>query len=183
MSSSEAPSGVWGFKTEKMEQNEEIEMQLWEYLDGTCSIDDMPRIAVLIERDPVWKAKYEELSAFHSSMGRNLDFEQPSLRFTQNVMDAVAATHVAPATKKYINKGIIRGIAALFIGMITAALGYAFANAGNGAASKNSLPKLNLGDLSGVFNSGTMMMIIAVNIVIGLVFLDSLLRRKRTQLS
>ena len=161
-----------------MEQNEEIEMQLWEYLDGTCSIDDMPRISILIERDPLWKAKYAELSALHNSISNSLELEQPSMRFTQNVMDVVAATHVAPATKKYINKGIIRGIAALFIGMLTAILGYAIANTGDGATSKIALPKLNIGNMSGIFTSGTMMMIIAVNIVIGLVFLDSLLRRK-----
>ena len=162
-----------------MGQNEEdIEMQLWEYLDGTCSMDDMPRISILIERDPLWKAKYAELSTLHTSIGNTLELEQPSMRFTQNVMDVVAATHVAPATKKYINKGIIRGIAALFIGMIGTILGYAFAHPGNGTAVKNILPKLNLGNINNIFSSGTMLVIIAVNIVIGLVFLDSLLRRK-----
>ncbi len=166
-----------------MEQNEEIEMQLWDYIDGICSIDDMPRISILIERDPAWKAKYAELSALHTSIGSSLELEQPSMRFTQNVMDVVAATHVAPASKKYINKGIIRGIAALFIGMLTTALGYAIAHVDNNTTSKIALPKLNLGGISNIFNSGTMLMIIAVNIVIGLVFLDSLLRRKRAHIS
>ena len=161
-----------------MEQNEEIEMQLWEYIDGSCPINDMQRISILIERDALWKAKYDELSVLHGSLSHSIELEQPSLRFTANIMDAVAATHVAPATKKYINKGIIRSIAALFIGMIAAVLGYAIANAGNGTTAKYTLPKLDISGISGIFNSETVMMIIAVNIVIGLVFLDSLLRRK-----
>jgi hypothetical protein len=163
-----------------METNE-IEMQLWEYLDGACTIDDMSRISVLIVRDPLWKAKFEELAALHNSLGDSLELEQPSLRFTQNVMDAVATTHVATATKKYINKGIIRSIAALFGIMLTAILGYAIANSKK--SPSNLLTRLNLKDIdfSALFNSPAFNIIIAINVVIGLVFLDAILRRKKAQ--
>ncbi len=98
-----------------METNEEIEMILWEYMDGTCRPADMQRISILVERDELWKQKYTELSAFQKSIADSLQLEQPSMRFTKNVMDAVATVKIAPATKQYINKSIIRGIAAFFI--------------------------------------------------------------------
>ena len=164
-----------------MEANEGIEMQLWEYLDGTCSVPDMQRISILIERDPVWKQKYGELSALHSGIANSMELEQPSMRFTQNVMDMVAAQHIAPATTKYINKNIIRGIAALFITMLAVIFGYALAN--SGTSSSVTLPKLDFSkiNLSSIFNSTTITSIIMVNIIIGLVLFDTLLRRKKTQ--
>ena len=166
-----------------MVHNEEIEMQLWEYMDGTCTVADMQRISILIERDAAWKEKYNELLAIHASLSKNIDLEQPSMRFTQNVMDAVAKAHVAPATKQYINKGIIRGIAAMFIAMIAAIFGYAFAHMKGGSVSTISRLNFKSPDLSNFFNSSTFNIIIAVNVIIGLVLLDALIRRKRTQTS
>ena len=86
-----------------MGTNEEIEMMLWEYMDGTCSQADMQRISILVERDETWKAKYAELSAFNADLANGLHLEQPSLRFSKNVMEAVATVKIAPATKMYIN--------------------------------------------------------------------------------
>lgn len=166
-----------------MQTNEEIEMQLWEYIDGSCPINDMQRISILIERNTLWKQKYDELSALHTSFSTNVELEQPSMRFTANVMDAVAATHVAPATKKYINKSIIRGIAAVFFVMLTAIFGYALFSVHPTTGTTSMLPKLDTSkfNLSHVINSETIMIIVAINIVIGLVFLDSILRRKKEQ--
>ena len=40
------------------------------------------------------------------------------MRFTMNVMDAVKEEHVAPAAKTYLNKWVIRSIAAIMMVMI-----------------------------------------------------------------
>src|ERR1700728_4810420 len=98
-----------------MEQNEEIEMQIWEFIDNACSQADQERISMLIVQDISWREKFNELNAFHSGTSQSLELEHPSMRFTKNVMDAVAVAHIAPATKKYVNISIIRGIAAFFI--------------------------------------------------------------------
>ena len=160
-----------------MEQNEDIEMQLWEYIDGSCAINDMQRISILIERDALWKAKYEELAALNGNLSRSIELEQPSMRFTANVMDAVTATHVAPATKKYINKSIIRAIAAAFIIMLTTMLGYAFAN--SKGSSSSLLQGIKGADLSAFFNSPAFNTVIMLNVVIALVLFDAILRRKQ----
>jgi len=164
-----------------MEQNEEIEIQLWEYIDGSCNSIDRQRISMLIEQDTVWKDKYAELLAFNADISKSMELEQPSMRFTQNIMDAVATQHIAPATKKYINKTIIRGIAAFFITILATVFGYALATAHGSGTS--FLPKLNLNNLNlgRYVNSTTMMLFVAVNIVVGLVFLDTMLRTKKTQ--
>lgn len=166
-----------------METNEEIEMLLWEYVDGTCNEADRQRISILIAGDAAWKRKYEELSALHAGIADHLQLEQPSMRFTKNVMEAVAATHIAPATKQYINKSIIRGIAAFFIIGITALLGYAFATADWSVSSTSTIvmPKMNLSQfhIDKYLNSSTFSAIIAINVLLALVLLDSYLRRKR----
>lgn len=168
-----------------METNEEIDILLWEYIDGTCSSSDTQRVSNLIECDPVWKQKYAELTAIHTGISNSLELQEPSMRFTQNVMDAIAAEHIAPATKKYINKSIIRGIAAIFIVMLTGILGYALSIASRGTSASNVLPKLDVSklNLARFYNSTTMMLMMAVSIVIGLVFLDTMLRRKRAEQS
>jgi hypothetical protein len=157
-------------------KQEEIEMQLWEFIDGTCNEADKDRISLLVSTDEVWKTKYAELTAFHRSIAIDLATEQPSMRFSQNVMDVIAKEHIAPATKKYINKGIIRGIAAFFIISISLVLVY-------------SLMTINLHepvaqtnfhfDLSKFFNGTVFNIFIMVNIVLGLVLIDSALRKTR----
>ena len=162
-------------------KQEEIEMQLWEYIDGICNEADRQRISLHMAEDAAWKEKFEELSAFNSSITDNLELEQPSLRFTKNVMEAVAATRIAPATKKYINPAIIRGIAAFFIIIITAIMGYAFATAkwSTGTSLFTDFPLKKI-DLSSLLNSAYINIFIMVNIVLGLVLLDSILSKKRT---
>ena len=164
-------------------KQDEIEMQLWEYIDGTGNVADMQRISVLIERDPVWQQKYEALQALHTSISNDMEMEQPSMRFGQNVMDAIAAQHIAPATKIYINKSIIRGIAALFILMLTVFFGIACATVYKGGGTSDVLSQLSFSkmNLGKYLNSTTINMILAVNVVIGLVLLDTMLRRRKAR--
>ncbi len=162
-----------------MKHDEEIEMLLWDYIDGNCNEAEQKRIADLIAGDTEWKQKFEELSALHQNIHPEL--EQASMRFTKNVMEAVAKTQIAPATKKYINPYIVRGIAALFIVLIIAVLVYAlFTVNWNTAASASSAgfdtSKLHLHNL---FNSNAVYTFILINIMLGLLFMDSIFRRKK----
>ena len=155
---------------------EEIELQLWEYIDGRCDEAAASRFARLIAEDIVWKEKYNELMAINAGIADSLELEQPSMRFTKNVMEAVAHTHMAPATKKYINPYIIRGIAAVFIIMLVTFLGIALAEANwhtnsSGIFAKLSDYKIEYGRYINIF--------IAVNIVLGLVLADKVFRRNR----
>jgi len=158
-----------------MEQHLEIEQQLWEYIDGICDGADTQRISLLITTNALWKEKYQYLIALHESIA-GIEGDQPSLRFTKNVMDAVSTAHIVRATKQYFNMGVIRGIAALFILALVAVLVYAIALAKPHAGNAAVFPKLNLTRL---FSSGFLDLIVCINIVLGLAFADLLLRKKR----
>ena len=153
-------------------------MQLWEYLDGACSEADRQRISLLIATDAVWQQQYEELSSLHHSLAANMEAEQPSMRFAKNVMEAVAATHIAPATTRYINRSVIRGIAAFFIITITLVLGYTIADTNWSSGTPVAMPKV---DISSLFSNNFISAAIGINIVLALVLADVLLRRKQMQ--
>lgn len=160
-------------------KHEEIEIQLWEYLDGACNEADRQRIASLISSDVAWAQKYRELSAVHTGLSSGLEIEQPSMRFTKNVMEAVAATHISPATKKYINPRIIRGIAAFFILTIASLIGYAIATANWNESGGQTDSKLNF-SMHDLFNGTTFTAMMLASVILALVLLDTLLRHKRS---
>src|SRR5512138_3295643 len=91
-----------------------IEKQLWDYIDGLSSNEERSSIEKLLQSNLEWKNKYHELLEVQEML-KSSELEQPSMRFTKNVMEEIAKLHIAPATKNYINKKIIWGIAAFFI--------------------------------------------------------------------
>ena len=83
------------------------EERLWNYIDGTSSPEEKLLIEKLLKEDNTWKDKYKELLQLNQLL-QTPDLEQPSLRFTKNVMEEIAKLHIAPATKTYINKKTLR---------------------------------------------------------------------------
>jgi anti-sigma factor RsiW len=106
-----------------MNTQQQMEERLWDYIDGLSSPVERSAIEALIAANAEWRKKYQELLEVHQVMSSS-DLEAPSMRFTKNVMEEIARHHVAPATKYYINKNIIRSIAAFFILMIVGFLVY-----------------------------------------------------------
>lgn len=100
-------------------QQEAIEAALWEYIDGTCTADETARIQALVQTDAVWKQAYEELLEVQVFAAHASAPEEPSMRFTKNIMEALA---VAMPVHKYINKWVVKGIAAFFLLAIVSSL-------------------------------------------------------------
>ena len=109
-----------------MSQQQNIEQQLWSYIDGLSTTDERSAIQKMIETNLEWKNKYQELIEMHQLVNAT-ELEYPSMRFTKNVMEKIAMLHIAPATKNYINKKIIWGITGFFLTLIVAFLIYGFA--------------------------------------------------------
>src|SRR5690606_32449733 len=86
------------------------EVRLWEYIDGLSSAEEKSVIEELIENNAQWRVKYKELLEVQQLL-QSSELEEPSMRFTKNVMEEISKLHIAPATKTYINKNIIRGLA------------------------------------------------------------------------
>jgi hypothetical protein len=162
-----------------MNQEQNIEQQLWSYIDGHSSSEERSLIGKLLQSNLEWKNKYNELLEIHLLMNA-AELEQPSLRFTKNVMEKIAQYHIAPATKNYINKRIIWGIATFFITLITGFLIYGFAQIDWSAKSDSKLPvDLSQVDFSKIFNNNFVNGFMMVNVLLGLVLLDRILANKR----
>jgi len=164
-----------------MKQQYDIEQQLWSYIDGIATPSERTSVERMLESNLEWKNKYHELLQTNQLL-KSSELEQPSLRFTKNVMDAIAKYQIAPAAKNYINNKIIWGIGSFFILMILGFLIYGFGQmdwtAGTESKYKVDLPKV---DFSQFFNNTWVNAFMMINIVIGLALLDRILANKRKQ--
>lgn len=166
-----------------MNTQHDVEEKLWDYIDGHCSATEKSSIEKLLESNLQWKEKYRELlevnQLIHSS-----ELQEPSMRFTKKVMEEIAKYHVAPATKTYINKYIIRGIFIFFLTLIVGFLVYGFSqvdwSATNGATSQYI--DVNKVDFSKFFNNTFINVFMMLNAVLGLMLLDRYLASKRKEL-
>ena len=120
----------------------------------------------------------------HQLMQGSFELDEPSLRFRQNVMEEIARHQIAPATKSYINKNIVRGISAFFILMVIGFIVSGFAQVNwSDTSSGVTLPvDFSKLDWSKFFNNTYMNIFMMVNIVLGLMLLDMYLGKKKKEL-
>ena len=170
-------------QTEGVFMNEPLnEERLWNFIDGTVDATEKSAIEILIATNLEWKNKYHELLEINLLMSSS-ELESPSMRFTKNVMEDIAKYYVAPATKSYINKNIVRGIGGFFIAMIVGFLIYGFSQISWGnSGSENMLPSLNLSkkfDFSKLYNPAYVSIFVMINVVLGLMLLDMFLEKRK----
>ncbi|MHA4810096.1 hypothetical protein ACX0G9_18425 [Flavitalea flava] len=178
-----------------MNMQQQMEERLWDYIDGLSSTTERSAIEQLIAENREWQIAYHELMDMHQSVQAS-EMDAPSMRFTKNVMEEIAKFQVAPATKNYINKNIIRSIGAFFLTMLTGCLVYFLGQLKgsevgssepgivSGTATKytqtfqDNLGKINWGRF---FNSPYMSIFMMINVVLALVLLDMYLQRKKLE--
>ena len=162
----------------------EIEVRLWEYIDGFSDAQEKSAIEKLIAENAEWKAKYHELLEVHQSINL-VELEEPSLRFTKNVMEEITRLHIAPAAKQYINKKIIWGIGAFFITVIAAFLIYGISQidwSTPGDLNSGVLDKIVDADYSKMFNNTFVNVFMMLNVILGLMLFDRYLNNKKKKL-
>ena len=167
-----------------MDNQNDIEVRLWEYIDGLSSNEEKTVIEKLVSENAEWKAKYHEFLEVHQSLNL-VELEEPSLRFTKNVMEEIAKYQIAPATKTYINSKVIWGIGIFFLTMIVGFLVYGIGQIDWTVAgdSKGTLGvDLTKIDYSQMFNSNLMNGVMMLNVVLGLFLLDRYLSNKNKRL-
>ena len=98
----------------------EVEEKLWSYIDGQLGEPDKSAVDALVKTDLAWKDAYQELLSVQQLL-RSSGLEEPSMRFTRNVMEEITRLHIAPATRTYINKNIVYGLG-IFFGVMIAGL-------------------------------------------------------------
>ena len=163
-----------------MNTNNNIEERLWDYIDGNSDSQERSFIEQLIQTNQEWKTKYAELLEIHQLMNAHMELEEPSMRFRQNVMEAIAREHIAPATRTYINKKIVWGVGGFFITMLVGLFIYSFAQVNWGSAPEGStLVDMDRVDWDKMFNNTYTNIFIMVNVVLGLMLLDMYLNNKK----
>ena len=163
--------------------DQEMEKLIWEYIDGHCSAAEKAVISLHLAEDPVWRNKYTELMSIHEMLQKE-ELEMPSLRFTKNVMEEIAQYHVAPATKNYINKNVIRGIMAFFLIMIGGLFIYFIGQIHwSNNSTNNLIPAYSLDanklNWSKLLNNSYVNIFIGINVILGLILLDKYMQGKK----
>lgn len=161
--------------------DEEMEARLWEYIDGLSEAREREAIEQLLAENTKWREKYHTLLEIHQSLDL-VELEQPSLRFTKNVMEAITQMHIAPAARQYINQKVIWGIALFFITVIASFLIYGISQIQWSAPSQvNStvLDRIADADYGRMFDNTFVNIFLMLNVVLGLMLFDRYLNDKR----
>jgi len=159
-------------------QQEEVEIQLWEYIDGTCTAEQRGRINALITNDATWKACYEDLLSFHHNVQGDIHLHPTSPAFTEKVMGVLDVSASRLAARKRMLTLSIRVIAAFFIISIALLLSYALIDAGgvSFAPSEYRLPDIQLPQVQ--LPSYTPFIAGLLAVIILLAAFDKMLRKK-----
>lgn len=154
-----------------------IEEQLWNYIDGNCTFAEKIEIEAKIKTNLQYSALYKELLLVNSELSK-LEFEEPSMSFTRNVMEQVNLELKPVALKTKVDNRIIYCIGGFFILSIIAIFGYVIARAD--VSFKFNLPQLNL-DLyeSKIINPTSIKIFLMVDVVLALIYIDSFLRKRK----
>jgi preprotein translocase subunit Sss1 len=158
-----------------------MEESLWNFIDGTISASEKIVVEKLLQTDADWKAKYGELLQVNELL-QSSELEAPSLRFSKNVMEQISKLHIAPATKSYINKKVIWGIGLFFVTMIVGFLIYGIGqidfSSGEEVSWSKNISKI---DFSKIFSNTWVNAFMMINVILGLVLLDSYFTNKRKE--
>jgi hypothetical protein len=168
-----------------MENLKNMEERLWDFIDGSSSPIESATINRLLETNPVWQKAYKSMLDMNILFSET-NLEEPSMRFSKNVMDEIAKHRIAPSTKSYVNKKIIYGIGGFFLVLIGGMLAYLFTQidySQQGSISiPTNLPKVNT-DWSFLGNSKAMQIFLIIDTVLGLFLVDKYLQNKKGKLN
>ena len=151
-----------------------IEEQLWNYIDGNCTIAEKIEIEAKIKANLQYSTAYQELLLVHNELSK-LEFEEPSMSFTRNVMEQVNLELKPVALKTKVDNRIIYSISGFFVLSIIAIFTYVIAT----ADFNYTIPQINLSLYkSKIINPTSIKLFLMVDVVLALLFIDSYFRRK-----
>jgi hypothetical protein len=173
------------FSLKEIFMEQEIEKKIWDYIDGNCSEAENLVVFTYISELPDWNSKYQELKSIHDLL-RVEELEIPSLRFTKNVMEEIANYQVAPATKNYINRNVIRGISGFFLVLIVGLFVYFigqihWSGQSTGIFIPSYLTEANKLNWGRMLNNSYVDIFIGISAMLGLILTDKYLQTKKEQ--
>jgi len=159
-----------------------IEEQLWNYLDGTCTPQEREVIEHLIATEKEYQQKYDEIKAFDLEL-EGIELDAPPMAFTYNVMEAIRTEEASKPLKAAIDTRIIKAIAAFFIITIVALVGIALANTDWSVATSGgvNMPKMQIPNVKNYISGPMLKGFLFFDVVFVLYFFDSYLRKRKLQ--
>ncbi|WP_199137213.1 anti-sigma factor family protein [Pedobacter sp. ASV12] len=156
-----------------------IEEQLWNYIDNNCTSEERATVEARLALDKTYQQVYQELLAVHHELSM-LELDEPSMSFTRNVMEQVKLEPRPIALKTKVDQRIIGFIGAFFVLSILAVFILAIAN--SKTSFDFSIPKFNWDLGAGKLANPTVLNVfLLVDLVLALIYIDSMLRKKRAQ--
>lgn len=158
-----------------------IEEQLWNYVDGTCTPQEQEAIIHLIATDEAYRQKYAEIISFTREL-ENMELDEPPMAFTYNVMEAIRTEEASKPLKAAIDNRIIKGIAAFFILTIVALVAISLANTNWSAGENMTMPvSLHLPAVKNLFSGMALKGFLFFDVVLALFLFDGYLRKRNAQ--
>ncbi|MDR0792785.1 MAG: hypothetical protein LBE82_05715 [Chitinophagaceae bacterium] len=157
------------------------EMLLWNFIAGIATDEEQQQVEQLIHSNDLWKNEYEAFLQTHQMLMR-VEADQPSMRFTKNVMEQVAQYRIAPSIKTYVNKNIFRSIGGLFVFLILGCMALVLKNIDwSGVSSDiNTAPPIKTEIVSHIISGNVFAyLLLFLNVVLGFYLLDRYLVSKR----
>ncbi|MGF1923646.1 MAG: hypothetical protein ACQUHE_05670 [Bacteroidia bacterium] len=153
-----------------------IEEQLWNYIDGHCTPSEKLEIEAKLAVNIQYHSTYQELLKVNEELNK-IDFEEPSMSFTRNVMEKVSIELKPVALKTKVDQRIIYSIGFFFVFALAGIFVYALAT--SNLDYRFEFPKLDTGfDATKYINSSSILVFIFVDVVLASVYLDSALRKR-----
>lgn len=160
----------------------QIEQYIWDYIDGLSTPEEKQMVEDLLRHDQQWRLMYEELRYVNAQIHSADLVDQPSMRFTKDIMDQVSNLKVAPPAQSYINKKIIYSIAGVFMLILVGGLIYGISQIDFSAGSSNSGLNIDLSqwnfEPSRYINTTILNIFMFFNVIAGLALLDRYLRKR-----
>ena len=157
-----------------------------QYLDGHLDGAEAEHVRRLIATDKRWQQACHEMKQLDQLLHDDTQMLEPSMRFTQNVMDDIKAMPLARPASAYVSNAFFKTIMTLLGGGLTVLMFYMFSTVDFGTSSKSgsSLPALPSPEISWSFltNSQLLMVVAVINIIGLLVLADIMLSRRRQKL-
>lgn len=95
---------------------------IWKYLDGGCNAEEKANVEQLLAADPAFLKAFEERKQLTLAF-QSLELEQPSLRFTTNVMENLPLLYQSLPAKQLLGPNWIKAFWGSLSILILSALG------------------------------------------------------------
>jgi len=150
-----------------------IEEQIWDYIDGNGDSAYRTEIGAKIATDPLYSETFESCMAIHLEMNE-ISLDEPSMGFTNRVMDAIEKEPAPVALKTRLDRRIVFSIAGFFIIALLAIVATAISE------SSLSIGKVSLNiDFERYISPSFIKLFLFIDSCIALLYFDGLLRKKR----